>query len=678
MIASAVIKNIYVGNGSTTQFPFTFKYNSADDIKVALYDIPTDVQTDLTSDYYIDTEKNVVLYPGYQSGQEPPSNEQPEVLPSTKKIIIYRETPQSQEKDLGDRYPLTTLERMVDKCTMLVQETKEKIERAILSDMGSDTKPSDLMQTLKEKTAAAVSSATSASDSQSASAISASEAKQYAAGVNLPKISTTDISNSLRVNKDGNWYKSIDYINIKDFGAVGDGVTDDTNSFMAAINYAQANKIGTIFIPSGSYCINIVITGSNLTFKGAYGSETSTVQSGTRLYAYDDSKPIMQIGDGSTLTTYITMYDIFLSGEKIVNTSFSNCSAIGLKILGAQYLHFYNLVLYKFKDYNIFITSSASRATCLIWFNDLIVKYTAGILFYVEWGQKWTTSVFINNAYMIPCDSGSGNAITINSMDLTISNIYIDCPDVERCGITLQHTFSGGTCGRLNGNDIILDNYGYGTTVLYHANKASTEELTDWLRVTNITTNKGYMEFSDTKFEVPSEPFSVLKSKLYDTSIFGNANFYGRTQYGISNPNGYIGYDTTNNIFVIKGNNPIRITSLKYLRLDGSWYRPLYFNHTSSVNSCLAWIDSSGYMRRKIVNSNVLSELPTGETAGTSIGSLPDAGTTTSRPAKPVVGQTYFDTTLFKPIWCKTASITDSSGNITTSAGWVDATGATI
>lgn len=44
------------------------------------------------------------------------------------------------------------------------------------------------------------------------------------------------------------------------------------------------------------------------------------------------------------------------------------------------------------------------------------------------------------------------------------------------------------------------------------------------------------------------------------------------------------------------------------------------------------------------------------------------SGATASRPSAPVVGQRYFDTTLGKPIWCKTAS----------PVAWVDATGATV
>lgn len=47
-----------------------------------------------------------------------------------------------------------------------------------------------------------------------------------------------------------------DVVNVKDFGAVGDGVTDDTAAIQNAIDYATANGGGTVFIPAGVYGID--------------------------------------------------------------------------------------------------------------------------------------------------------------------------------------------------------------------------------------------------------------------------------------------------------------------------------------------------------------------------------------------------------------------------------------
>jgi len=47
-------------------------------------------------------------------------------------------------------------------------------------------------------------------------------------------------------------------VNVKDFGAVGDGVTDDTAAIQAALNVG-----GTIYFPSGTYLSQKVVVGSN-------------------------------------------------------------------------------------------------------------------------------------------------------------------------------------------------------------------------------------------------------------------------------------------------------------------------------------------------------------------------------------------------------------------------------
>jgi len=153
MIPASEIKVIYTGNSKAIEFPFGFKFNDKSDIKVALRDIATEVMTVLTKDYFVDTVKSVVLYPGYQPGQEPPVNEQPEVLPSSKKIIIYRETPLNQTVDLGDKYPMAVVEGMDDKNLMIAQELKEKLDRCVAVDIGADIDPKKLIDSIFETAA---------------------------------------------------------------------------------------------------------------------------------------------------------------------------------------------------------------------------------------------------------------------------------------------------------------------------------------------------------------------------------------------------------------------------------------------------------------------------------------------------------------------------------------------
>jgi hypothetical protein len=55
-----------------------------------------------------------------------------------------------------------------------------------------------------------------------------------------------------------------DFVSVKDFGAVGDGVTDDTAAIQAAID-ACSNNAGTLVFPFGTYVTSTLVPKSNVT-----------------------------------------------------------------------------------------------------------------------------------------------------------------------------------------------------------------------------------------------------------------------------------------------------------------------------------------------------------------------------------------------------------------------------
>ena len=56
-----------------------------------------------------------------------------------------------------------------------------------------------------------------------------------------------------------------DIINVKDYGAVGDGITDDTAAFQAANSVAKLHN-GVVYVPTGTYTISDIIEGEFITF----------------------------------------------------------------------------------------------------------------------------------------------------------------------------------------------------------------------------------------------------------------------------------------------------------------------------------------------------------------------------------------------------------------------------
>jgi len=227
MIGTSVTKQIYVGDGVTTAFPFSFPFSDVDYVKVSLYDIESGIETPLDSDYFVDAENSTVHYPGYPPGEEPPEDEQPPVLTSDTKIIIYRETPISQLEDLGEKYPLPTIEGMVDKNTMILQELNEEVTRAVKVKMGSDHTPDEFMDDIADAVQTAKGYADEAQDSADDADASVTKAAKWAEG------SDADVSALGGTHSSKGW------------SDVAKGHSDDANGYATAASGSATAASGS-------------------------------------------------------------------------------------------------------------------------------------------------------------------------------------------------------------------------------------------------------------------------------------------------------------------------------------------------------------------------------------------------------------------------------------------------
>lgn len=117
-----VTKNIYVGNGSTRTFPFTFECPAEHPEYIKVYLMQDDGTALATSDYQLDMDARQITYPS--SGT---------ALPEGKKLVIMRELPLQQMMNLVNNGPYFAedIETALDESIMALQQIAEKLNRTI-------------------------------------------------------------------------------------------------------------------------------------------------------------------------------------------------------------------------------------------------------------------------------------------------------------------------------------------------------------------------------------------------------------------------------------------------------------------------------------------------------------------------------------------------------------------
>ena len=124
-----VTKNIYVGNGSTRTFPFTFECPAEHPEYIKVYLMQDDGTALATSDYQLDMDARQITYPS--SGT---------ALPEGKKLVIMRELPLQQMMSLVNNGPYFAedVETAFDENVMAMQQIAEKLNRSIIMNVDID------------------------------------------------------------------------------------------------------------------------------------------------------------------------------------------------------------------------------------------------------------------------------------------------------------------------------------------------------------------------------------------------------------------------------------------------------------------------------------------------------------------------------------------------------------
>jgi hypothetical protein len=164
--------------------------------------------------------------------------------------------------------------------------------------------------------------------------------------------------------------RTLGFYNIKDFGAAGDGRTDDTNAIKSAMAFAATHNGGTLTFPEGDYIVSQpVVLPSGVTIQGVGGlhsnaSTNNVVQrSASRITLSGANRSIFRIGE---CTEKVTIKDIELFAQ-------SQDRTYGVEAVGAftssQGFSFENVA---FNSFSRGIYARGLAVTQLLWQFDYI------------------------------------------------------------------------------------------------------------------------------------------------------------------------------------------------------------------------------------------------------------------------------------------------------------------
>ena len=266
----------FEGDGSTKEFSFHFKVFNAENVAVYVSD-EDDGDVQLTQGYTVELNADQDALPGGTVILTDP-------LPDGQRLSILSCVPYDQPMVLtnqGGFYP-RTINDSADRLAIQVQQLLEEMKRTLKVPATSSMTPWGLLLQIFQ---AAESAATSAEEAEKYAQI-CEEIKEYVevyswdiphlvdsirdvenypydgffvvGGYGNPGHNGQNISNRYVKAEGSTELRTLgerfaDIVNVKDFGAVGDGVTDDTAAIQAAASKAEGKSL---YIPSGRYLLS--------------------------------------------------------------------------------------------------------------------------------------------------------------------------------------------------------------------------------------------------------------------------------------------------------------------------------------------------------------------------------------------------------------------------------------
>jgi hypothetical protein len=182
--------------------------------------------------------------------------------------------------------------------------------------------------------------------------------------------------------------------NVKDYGAVGNGVADDKTPIQNALAAATAAGGGTVFFPHGTYLVNsgtgFSTSASGVTLQGE-GSNATQISigasyTGTSLFTwtgnYGGVRDMSIIGSNTTTTSNPASHGVTVSGGqtfKVINSTFLNINGYAIRAIGtaATTLHGGQIDNVKIQSCagGVFILSDSTNTAANFMISNLFTRF---------------------------------------------------------------------------------------------------------------------------------------------------------------------------------------------------------------------------------------------------------------------------------------------------------------
>lgn len=196
---------------------------------------------------------------------------------------------------------------------------------------------------------------------------------------NFNYITMQDGDKEYKVLVENGYIPSTEYINVKDFGATGNGITDDFQAIQNAINYALENKIYNVFVPIGNYVLSERLSlFDGINFMGAARGDHNYYLRNATWFIADNGL----LADKDVRNVKIGNFSVI--SRAILSDSPSQANSVGVKINSFSNSFIDNISVYGFKTgiqigdndgvkgLNLTISNS-NIGECSVCFN--VVKY---------------------------------------------------------------------------------------------------------------------------------------------------------------------------------------------------------------------------------------------------------------------------------------------------------------